>query len=388
MIKDKRKYLIFYLKTGGGHFAPASSLANYLNRHHPDEIVPVLIDGFKETNHLVKYIIEEGYRKLQTKAKWAYETLYALNKFRLFGRVSCFIVSKSSVKFIIGIIKKEKPEKIIVLHFFLIDPVYKALIKLKMKLPVYTLVTDPYTAHPIWALRKNLEYIVFSERLKNVFSKNVSENKIHVFPFILEEKFSQPVPLSAVSNLKMEMGFSDEKKLILIMGGGDGIPHGRAILANLLNAKPDAEIAVVCGKNKNFYNTAIRLKEKHPEIRIKIYEFINFVYELLNISDVVITKCGASTMMEILILNKVPVVNDYIWEQEKGNIEFVRDNELGIYEKDISRVPQAVIKLIEDDIYYEKFRKNIADMNIKNGIADVAEFLYKLEKKNSINSSA
>ncbi len=375
MIKDKRKYLIFYLKTGGGHFAPASSLANYLTRHHSNEIVPVLIDGFKETNLPLKYLIEEGYRKLQTKAKWAYETLYALNKFSLFGRVSCFVVSKSSVKFIREIIKKEKPEKIIILHFFLIDPVYKALNKLKLNLPVYTLVTDPYTAHPIWTFKKDQRFIVFSERLKNEFTKRVPAEKIHVFPFPLEEKFSQPVPSSAIPGLKIEMGFSLDKKLILILGGGDGIPHGRTILTNLINAKPDAEIAVVCGKNKPFYSLAIRLKEKHPEVKMKVYEFINFVYELLNISDVVITKCGASTMMEILILNKVPVVNDYIWEQEKGNIEYVKDNELGIYERDISKVPEAVIKLIRDRDFYEKFRKNIISMNIKNGISGVAEFL-------------
>jgi UDP-N-acetylglucosamine:LPS N-acetylglucosamine transferase len=377
MIKDKRKYLIFYLKTGGGHFAPASSLANYLNRHHSGEVTPVLVDGFEKINRLVKYLVEEGYRKLQTKAKWAYEALYALNKLSLFGRASCFIVTRSSVKFIEEIIQKENPEKIVLLHFFLVDPVYKALDNLKLKLPVYTVITDPYTAHPIWAFRKGQEYIVFSERLKRAFSNRVPADKIHVFPFILEEKYSQPIPISAIPKLKTEMGFTVEKKLILIMGGGDGIPHGRMILENLLNAEPDAEIAVVCGKNKSFYNKALRLKEKHPEIKMKVYEFVNFVYELLNISDVVITKCGASTMMEILILNKVPVVNDYIWEQEKGNIEFVRDNELGIYERDISRVPSAVIKLIEDNSYYEKFRNNIKEVGIKNGISDVAEFLIK-----------
>ena len=384
MIKDKRKYLIFYLRTGGGHFAPASSLANYLNRHHPDEIVPVLIDGFEKTNRLVKYLIEEGYRKMQTKAKWAYAVLYALHKFKIFGWFSCFIVSKSSEKIYEEIIKREKPEKIILLHFFLIEPVYRVINKLKLDIPVYTIITDPYTAHPIWTLRKNQVYIVFSERLKQAFSKWVPAENIYVFPFILEEKYSQPLPQSSIPLVKKEMGFTIGKKLILVMGGGDGIPHGRTVLANLLKAKPDAEIAVVCGKNKSFYNTALHLKEKHPETNMKVYEFVNFVYELLNISDVVITKCGASTMMEILILNKVPVVNDYIWEQEKGNIEFIQENNLGIFERDISKIPDIVIKLIGNAGVYEKYRENIKSMHIKNGLAEVAEFLIR--EGNNYNS--
>lgn len=377
MTKNKRKYLFFYLKTGGGHFAPAASLANFLKRHHAEEVSPVLIDGFEKTNRLVKNLVEEGYRHLQSKAKWIYEALYAFNKLTFFARISCYIASKSSVKFIKERIREENPEKIIILHFFLIEPVYEAVRKLKLNIPVFTLVTDPYTAHPMWFLKKDQRFIVFSERLKKALSNKISPDRIIVFPFILEEKFSQPIPASAIPGLKTEMGFSVSKKIVLILGGGDGIPHGRNILEKILIAKPEAEIAVVCGKNKSFYSSAKRLKEKYTETSVKVYEFVSFVYELLNIADVVITKCGASTIMEILIMNKVPVVNDYLWEQEKGNIDFVQDNRLGIYEKNISRIPDVISRLIGDSEYYEEFRKNIKSMNISNGVEDVAEFLIR-----------
>ena len=376
MIKNKRKYLLFYLKTGGGHFAPASSLANYFKRHHSAGVEPVLIDGFTRTNRIVKNLIEEGYRNLQSKAKWAYEALYAFNKISLFARTSCFIVSKSSVKFIKEKIAEEKPEKIIILHFFLIEPVYEAVKKLKLSIPVFTIVTDPYTAHPMWFLRKDQRFIIFSEKLKRALSQRIPPDRLNVFPFILEEKFSQPIPASAIRRLKVEMGFDPGNKIILILGGGDGIPHGRTILERTIASKSGAGIAVVAGKNRSLYAAAKKLKEKHPDVPVKVYEFISFVYELLNISDVVITKGGASTIMEILILNKIPVVNNFIWEQEKGNIDFVEENELGIFERDISAITEAVGRLINDDEYYGKFINNIKRLGIKNGVADVAEFLF------------
>ena len=222
MIKNKRKYLLFYLKTGGGHFAPASSLSGYLNRHHPEEVSPVLIDGFEKTNRVVKNLIVDGYRNLQSKAKWAYEALYAFNKIKLFARISCYIVSKSSLKFIKRRILEEKPAKIVVLHFFLIEPVYEAVKKLKLDIPVFTIVTDPFTAHPMWFLRKSQRFIVFSEELKQSLSPGIPVEQVYVFPFILEEKFSQPIPTSAIPALKREMGFTTDKKIILILGGGDG----------------------------------------------------------------------------------------------------------------------------------------------------------------------
>jgi len=82
MIK-KKKYLFIYLKTGGGHLAPARAMFNYLNQHFSDKAEPQLIYGFEKTPRWVKFIIEDGYRILQYTGKWFFEFLYALNKFHL-----------------------------------------------------------------------------------------------------------------------------------------------------------------------------------------------------------------------------------------------------------------------------------------------------------------
>jgi hypothetical protein len=42
MQNQKEKYFLLYLKTGGGHFAPASSIAHYLSSAHGSTVEPVL----------------------------------------------------------------------------------------------------------------------------------------------------------------------------------------------------------------------------------------------------------------------------------------------------------------------------------------------------------
>ena len=74
------------------------------------------------------------------------------------------------------------------------------------------------------------------------------------------------------------------------------------------------------------------IKKLYPDVRIHVYGFVDFVYELINISDAVITKGGPATVMEILQLNKIPVISSYIWEQEKGNVELVTQSNVGFYE--------------------------------------------------------
>jgi UDP-N-acetylglucosamine:LPS N-acetylglucosamine transferase len=108
---------------------------------------------------------------------------------------------------------------------------------------------------------------------------------------------------------------------------------------------------------------------------LKVFAFVDFVYELLNAADIVITKCGASTIMEILMMKKIPIINDYIWEQELGNMEFVRDNGLGIFERNIGKLPQIIKELVSDEGQYQRYRQNIEKMSLRSGTKDVAEFL-------------
>ena len=94
-------------------------------------------------------------------------------------------------------------------------------------------------------------------------------------------------------------------------------------MKRLLKSNLKSEIGIVCGKNEVLQKGAENLKQKYKAKHLTIYGYVDFIYELINISDVVLTKCGASTIMEILNLKKVPVVNDYIWEQEQGNVDYL-----------------------------------------------------------------
>jgi len=381
MKNHKQKYFLLYLKTGAGHIAPARSIAHYFSAVHGDSIEPVLIDGLTDAKSFPRSIIENGYRLLQARAKWYYEFLYATNKFPPIGYLNVAMANFFIKPYLKKRIDEERPAKIVIFHFFLIAPVFDILKELNYQIPVITAVTDPFTAHPLWFQREEQRYIVFSERLRKycIEIRKISETQLRVFPFILEEKFSTPLPTSEITKVKQKFGFAPDKKCVLIIGGGDGIPNGKNILRQLLHASLDVEIAVVCGKNKHLHAEALELQQQYPSL--KVFAFVDFVYELLNASDIVITKCGASTIMEILMMKKIPIINDYIWEQELGNMEFVRDNELGIFERKIAELPSIVRKLVFDEKEYQRFRQNIEKMKIRSGTREVAEYLITMNNQ-------
>lgn len=378
MSNSNSNYLFLYLKTGGGHLAPARSIANFIENQTSKTIAPVLIDGFKEVKPFIGKLVEGGYRKSQIKAQWAFEWLYAFNKFLPLARFSSAIISAYVKPYLRKEIETKQPKKIVIFHFLLIKPVLDLLKQLKLEVPVITVVTDPYTVHPIWFLKKNSEFVVFSNRVKKyAVKKGISADNIHVFPFILNEKFTQIIPEKKLIAVKNQYEFLPDKKTILILGGGDGMPKGELILKNLLQSNIDAQIAIVCGRNKKLYEQSQELKKQFPDKKIMIYGFVDFIYELINISDIVITKCGASTFMEILISQKIPIINNYIWEQEKGNMEYVRDNQLGIYEKNIKKLPEVIGNLLTDEQYYAQIKQNIRNAGLKNGTVQVSDFIIE-----------
>jgi processive 1,2-diacylglycerol beta-glucosyltransferase/1,2-diacylglycerol 3-beta-galactosyltransferase len=381
MKSTKEHYFLLYLKTGEGHFAPARSIAHYLSSVHGNTIEPVLIDGLTDANPLPRSIIEKGYQLLQARAKWYYEFLYATNKFPPIGYLNVAMANFFIKPYLKKRIEEERPAKIVIFHFFLIAPVFDILKELRYDVPVITAVTDPFTAHPLWFQRPQQRYIVFSERLKTycIEKRKIPQSRIHVFPFIIDEKFASPLPSAEIARVRQKFGFRPDRKCVLIIGGGDGIPNGKHILRRLLDASLDVEIAIVCGRNKQLYAVALELQQRSPSL--KVFAFVDFVYELLNVADIVITKCGASTIMEILMMKKIPIINDYIWEQELGNMEFVRDNGLGVFERNIRKLPQIIRDLVSDEGQYQRYRHNIEEMNVRSGTKEVAEFLSAMTKE-------
>ena len=376
MIKTKKKYLLLYLNTGGGHLAPARSIATCIDKLSAHSIEPLLIDGFEKANKIIQYVVEDGYRKLQSGGRWLYICLYVLYHLPIVTFINDMVLASSIIPNLEKKILEEKPEKIIIFHFFLIRPVYRIIKKHKLLIPVFTVVTDPFTAHPFWFINKKQQFILFSERLKKHALKiKLPEINLHVFPFILDEKYSSSIPTENIPALKKKYGFDPAKKMVLIFGGGDGIPNGRRILELLLNPHIDLNIGIVGGKDEDLFNDSEKLKELYQAPNTQVFGYVDFIYELLNISDFVITKAGASATMEILHLKKVPIIIDYIWGQEKGNMEYIRDNNMGIFERDITKIPAIIKDLLINEEKHRYFIRNIEKENLTIGTEEVTKFI-------------
>jgi processive 1,2-diacylglycerol beta-glucosyltransferase/1,2-diacylglycerol 3-beta-galactosyltransferase len=268
----------------------------------------------------------------------------------------------------------------VILHFFLIRPTFMALKSLEMNVPVTVLVTDLFTAHPLWFLNRQPEFVVCSEILRqHCIALGIPDEQIQVFPPITDVRFSERIPDDRIPEVKAGLGFPADRPIVLLLGGADGLPRGARILRRIVESTLPVHVAIVCGRNRRLEEKA-RAIAAASQLPVTVFGYTDRVYELINVADVVISKGGASTIMEILLSGKMPVVSDYLWEQEKGNVEYLIEHGVGLYEHDAKEIPRILNRFFRDREWREDVARRISNLRVQNGVSMIAEHVHHHEQ--------
>ncbi len=87
---------------------------------------------------------------------------------------------------------------------------------------------------------------------------------------------------------------------------------------NLLNMDRDMKLYVVCGTNKTLKTELDKLVElSNSRLDIEVLGFTDNIHELMELSDVIVTKPGGLTVSESLI-KKLPMIVPYFYSWTRG----------------------------------------------------------------------
>lgn len=370
------KIWLLYARFGGGHIAPAKAVKEQLEKKYGTLVEVKLVDIAEGINGRAKVFLENGYSTLINRVHWAWKIFYFVNELRGVIWMENRLIPKLMKKYFLDLFSKGKPDKIIS-FFHSFSPVMEVIKEENLQIPVAAVVTDPFTVPAVWFYFKNIDYVVFSPvAAESAEARGVSKDQVHVFSPILNTKYSLRL-LEQKYAIRQKIGISANQKVVLIIGGGDGLAQGEKALKSLLKNNIDTEFIVVCGRNEVFKTKIEKVARKYPQKKVRVYGFIDFVHELMAIADVVIAKAGASVTMEAVLLKKPIIFIHYIWEQEKGNMEFVVQNNLGFFVPKIKQLSGKVQAILSNTVVQQKILSAYQNIVIKNGTAEVADFIYE-----------
>ncbi len=251
-----------------------------------------------------------------------------------------------------------KPDVIISVHPLLNHAALRARDDAAMAhVPVVTVITDLGKVHESW-LVANADAVVVPARevYQRALSRGVPSARLHLLGHPIHPKFDDVTGSKAI--LRKALGLSADLPAVMLMAGGEGGGKLLSTALALARAKLPIELVVVCGRNESLEQ---RLAELAPSLPtpVHVLGFTDKIPEYFRAVDLLVTKAGPGTLAEANAAQLPVVVYDYVPGQERGNVDFVRHNGLGLIALTGSRaVVSAVRSLIDQRDRLEMIRHN------------------------------
>jgi processive 1,2-diacylglycerol beta-glucosyltransferase len=327
------KISIFTMNGGHGTISASMTLRSYLRNRGAECSV---VDFMKETNPLGNVLAEIYNYLLRKDLRFASYYMEVAHHFPFDTFEPAYIFSR---KRILNLLEREKSDVLVLICPWIISSVLRTLQGKKNERPrVYTIVVDlgrgisaswfnPAADFTSLPTQKAMDFL-------RQFGLREDAAAVMGMPLTLEiqEPPSQPEYLQDI-----------EKPLCTVLGGREGGRNSLKIVDLLLKKRLDMNILIQCGRNKSLKRAASRRKG------ITIIGFPQSLIPLFQKSYVVITKPGALTISELIALKKNFILDTspVVMPQERGNVEFVWEENCGLIARRLEEIPSMVKTVLE-----------------------------------------
>ena len=340
---------------GNGTMAPSQALANYLNTK---ECQANVIDIMTKANPLGE-MLANMYNFLLRKSIFnaamymEYAHAFPIDHFPPFN-----ILGGKRAE---AVIKKEAMDAIVMICPWISRMVLYAVNNIFQKKSTQPLVfvnVVDLGEHMVSSWINNdtdYTFLPTKNALRYLSEHGLDENKADVLGVPLHADFSTgPIRLDERAEVRAKYNIKEHSKVVTVLGGREGVSNTEKILKELIKELHDEEFMVQCGINHRLYDKIKNLAEKTENSKyIHPLGFVDSMRELYSLSDVVITKPGAITVSELAVSNVDFILDTWpvVMPQEKGNVKFVKENNLGIIAHRINELPKAVNRILKDNVH-------------------------------------
>jgi len=347
------RVLILMAHTGGGHLRAAEAIKEALCRRHGHCVSVEMVDALGEYAPWPFSRLAEIYpwwiKRAVATWRWGYRLTDGRRRatalLRLFWpwvwpRARCLL--------------RRHPADVIVSVHPLTNHVFAwALQRLgepTRRVPLITLVTDPVSVHPFW-LSPGVDHCLVgsAEALHKALACGLKPGQVRVTGLPVSPCFVDG--LIDKVQARRALGWSLERPVVLVIGGGEGMGPLYQIARAIEGACPHVQLAVVTGRNQRL---GARLAATAWRVPLHVYGFVDRSREmprLMSAADLLITKAGPGTIHEAFLAGLPLILSAAIPGQEEGNVRLAVDGGAGVWAPDPREAAALVARWLsaEDD---------------------------------------
>lgn len=316
---QQQKILILTGDLGDGHKQAARALVEAAGLYKPD--VPVEVVDFMEWTHprlhnFNKYCYLQWVKTFPSLYGYLFQKTRNDNSFsHLIKKVRLFGLGR-----MLKLLMEVRPT--VVVSTFPSAAAAMSILKMNglTDVPTVTVITD-HTDHSYWIHPGTDRYIVGSEHVRRALHRfHVSGDRVTVTGIPVRPQFFQTYDRNT---LRIRHDLDTAMPTVMVMGGGYGMIGKEFVNLLLSDALPERmQFIIVCG-----HNTKLRL-QLEEDLRgckhmIRLTGYVDYVHELMAVSDLLITKPGGLTTAEALSLELPMLLYKPLPGQEQDNVDYL-----------------------------------------------------------------
>ena len=369
----RKKALIFYISKYSGHFHGAKAIKEGL-RGTDNNIDVEMVNVLDYTNPILGKIINRTYLEIIKKRPELWGNIYdnpsVLKKTKK-AREALHRYNMSKMK---RLIEKHEPDIVLCTQAFPCGMVADYKRTSGGNIFLIGVLTD-YAPHSYWLYDEVNYYVVPSESIARALEKKgVPVVKIKAYGIPVDPKFKLQHDRS---DARKKLGLEKGTPAILIMGGSQGLGAIEEAVRELIEDKRhDYQLLVITGRNKRLYNRLVKLGRKEGK-NIKVFPYVENIDELMEISDLIITKAGGLTTAEALIKKLPLLIVNPIPGHERLNTDFLVEEGVAVELDDYEKIHDEVNRLFDSGELLPKMRARAGELSHPESSMDIARLVAK-----------
>ena len=364
MAEPARKFIILTASIGTGHSQAARAIAEAMQRTHPGDSVSVL-DFVSSNLFSVDHIIKDTYLKMIDVFPSMYDHLYSDSQSSRFGQMSQKMLNLSFKKRMKNLIRTLKPDAMIFTHPFPAGAADLLKEEGNTEIPMMGVITD-FDIHQLWIDKYLDAFCVATPDLKNLMETyGIAPDRIHVTGIPVRKAFYE----KELSHPPMEKG------TVLVMGGGLGLGNVVDNISRLDEVEDISKFIVITGKNTSLYEKVAAMAEKmhHP---VELHSYTNKVADIMARSEILVTKPGALTCTEAMVMHIPMVLVNTLPGQERANAMHMKNQGCAEWVKR-GELADTVRRILRDPVLRQKMAEACGIVH-PDSAQDVVDVLYGL----------
>jgi processive 1,2-diacylglycerol beta-glucosyltransferase len=272
------------------------------------------------------------------------------------------------------ILVKQNPDVFIATHFFPAEVAAYLKLKGRLKARLITVITD-YMPHNVWISPGVDAYVVGMALTKQeLIHRGVPEERIHVLGIPINPKFSMKGDRQAVA---ARLGTDPALFTLLVISGGFGTGPMEELVRALKSIPEPLQVLVVTGKNTALAQKLESMKETYPH-KLRVYGFVDNMYELMDLSDLMVTKPGGLSCTEAMMKGLPMVLVAPIPGQETRNARIIEKLGAAVMAGRVEKTPAIIRELHDNPARLKEMRHRGESAGRPNAAEEIARMALSL----------